>query len=136
MVITKSDDTEKIRARKDDAAVWRRDAHQFGDKSLGFFHMFQYVQSANCGKMAVGKGTVPSIVHLALRAELARPGYVGFGHINAVSVPSAACQSADNLPGPAADIQHPRTGWCGSQIVGVFRVKIGVPICEKFRVSL
>ena len=135
MVVAKAEDPEKIRAGNHHATAWLRDAHQFSDERLRFLDMFEHVQRADAGEVLIGKRQPSAVIELAALAEAPRAHNVRFGNIHAPRFETRFGEQVNDLSGAAADIQGARTGPRGTECVGVFGVKIRVPVGEKLRVG-
>src|SRR6185369_368052 len=85
--------------------------------------------------MLVGKRQFSSVVKLAALAELFRALNVWLGDIDTVRFEARLREPSDDLPDATAEINHSAAGRIGAQSVGIFRVKVRVPVRQKFRVG-
>src|SRR5207253_10423116 len=110
MVIPKTEDTEKIRAGKDDAPADLGHAHQFADEILRFFYVFEHIQRSDTGEVLIGKWKLFAIINLATSREFSGALDIGFRNIHPVSFISCFGQPGDDLAHATADIQCPAAG--------------------------
>src|SRR5438034_5178974 len=97
--------------------------------------MLKDIQRSDAVKKLIGKRQRPAVVKLAPWTNLLRALDIWRRNIHAIRFKPGICQTRDDLPYPAPDIQHASTWALWAKRIRVLGVKTFVPAGEKLGVS-